>query len=52
MNEALVSGHALNNVHNAEFEMLRTRRFAQKMKGTICAENATPSGAKFIIEMP
>jgi hypothetical protein len=22
------------------------------MKGTICAENATPSGAKFIIEMP
>ena len=24
----------------------------KKMKGTICAENATPSGAKFIIEMP
>ena len=33
MNETLVSGHALNNVHNAEFEMLRTRRFAQKLKG-------------------
>ncbi|MGJ3587069.1 relaxase/mobilization nuclease domain-containing protein [Lactococcus lactis] len=33
MNETLVSGHALNNIHNAEFEMLRTRRFAQKMKG-------------------
>lgn len=27
-NETLVSGHALNNIHNAEFEMLRTRRFA------------------------
>lgn len=33
MNETLVSGHALNNVHNAEFEMLRTRCFAQKLKG-------------------
>ncbi|MGV9001264.1 hypothetical protein ACN9TI_14395 [Lactococcus lactis] len=32
-NEILVSGHALNNIHNAEFEMLRTHRFAQKMKG-------------------
>ena len=32
-NEILVSGHALNNIHNAEFEMLRTRRFAQKIKG-------------------
>ena len=33
MNQTLVNGHALNNVQNAEFEMLRTRRFAQKMKG-------------------
>lgn len=30
MNETLVSGHALNNIHSAEFEMLRTRRFVQK----------------------
>lgn len=30
MNETVVSGHALNNIHSAEFEMLRTRRFVQK----------------------
>lgn len=45
----LILGSATQVEQESAYTILRR---LSKMKGTICAENATPSGAKFIIEMP